>query len=236
MARIRVGISGLALPAVARRLLPRGPAAAARAGVRRPKLTSIEINGSFYSLQRPNSYRSWRERDARRLRLRGQGRPLHHPHEEAARRRAAAGQLLRLGRAGARAEARSVPVAAAADARLRRRPAGDFFDLLPRTTGEAAALAARHDDRLAGDRAWTAVDADRPLRHALEVRHDSFLDAGVLAAAARHDSRWSSPTRPGNGPHRGRHRRLRLRAAARRPRSSTPAATPTRRWTAGPPS
>jgi uncharacterized protein YecE (DUF72 family) len=49
-----------------------------------------------------------------------------------------------------------------------------FFALLPRSTGEAAWLARRHDERMTG-RAITATDADRPLRHALEVRHRSFL-------------------------------------------------------------
>ena len=48
-----------------------------------------------------------------------------------------------------------------------------FFALLPRTTGAAAQLATHHDQRLDG-RAFTTTDADRPLRHALEVRHPSF--------------------------------------------------------------
>jgi uncharacterized protein YecE (DUF72 family) len=45
-----------------------------------------------------------------------------------------------------------------------------FFALLPRTTRAAAQLATHHDHRLDG-RAFTTADADRPLRHALEVRH-----------------------------------------------------------------
>jgi uncharacterized protein YecE (DUF72 family) len=48
-----------------------------------------------------------------------------------------------------------------------------FFALLPRTTRTAAQLATQHDQRLDG-RAFAATDADRPLRHALEVRHASF--------------------------------------------------------------
>jgi uncharacterized protein YecE (DUF72 family) len=50
-----------------------------------------------------------------------------------------------------------------------------FFELLPRTTRAVAKLAKRHDDRLK-HRAYTGVDEDRPVRHALEVRHPSFLD------------------------------------------------------------
>jgi uncharacterized protein YecE (DUF72 family) len=60
-----------------------------------------------------------------------------------------------------------------------------FLELLPRTTTEAAALAARHDARLEG-RAWTTTDAERPLRHALEVRHASWAAAGPVALLRRH--------------------------------------------------
>jgi uncharacterized protein YecE (DUF72 family) len=50
-----------------------------------------------------------------------------------------------------------------------------FLSLLPRSTGEAAYLARRHDDRLK-NRTWTGTNEDRPLRHCLEVRHDSYRD------------------------------------------------------------
>jgi uncharacterized protein YecE (DUF72 family) len=49
-----------------------------------------------------------------------------------------------------------------------------FFALLPRSTQEAAWLSRRHDERMT-DRAITSTDVDLPLRHALEVRHRSFV-------------------------------------------------------------
>jgi uncharacterized protein YecE (DUF72 family) len=51
---------------------------------------------------------------------------------------------------------------------------GSFLEILPRTTGEAARLAATHDERLSGDRLWSGKVADRPLHHAFEPRHASF--------------------------------------------------------------
>jgi uncharacterized protein YecE (DUF72 family) len=48
-----------------------------------------------------------------------------------------------------------------------------FLAMLPRSTAAAAELAAHHDERLAG-RVHLEVDDDRPLRHALEVRHPTF--------------------------------------------------------------
>jgi uncharacterized protein YecE (DUF72 family) len=61
-----------------------------------------------------------------------------------------------------------------------------FFSLLPRTTREAAELATHHDERLDG-RALTSTDADRPLRHAMEVRHSSFETAEFVQLLREHD-------------------------------------------------
>jgi uncharacterized protein YecE (DUF72 family) len=53
-----------------------------------------------------------------------------------------------------------------------------FFDLLPRTTADAASYAAAHHDASKlKEPADTATPADRPLRHVLEVRHRSFRTA-----------------------------------------------------------
>lgn len=46
--------------------------------------------------------------------------------------------------------------------------------MLPRNTEEAAELAKQHNEKLKG-RAWTKIDAWRPLRYAVEIRHPSFL-------------------------------------------------------------
>ena len=60
-----------------------------------------------------------------------------------------------------------------------------FLSLLPGDTAAAQALARRHDHRLAG-RAWLAIDRRRPLRHAVEIRHDSFRDPAFIALLRRH--------------------------------------------------
>lgn len=61
-----------------------------------------------------------------------------------------------------------------------------FFRLLPRTMAEAAALGRRHDRRLKA-RAWLRAERPRQrLRHAIEVRHDSFRDPAFIALLRRH--------------------------------------------------
>ena len=56
-----------------------------------------------------------------------------------------------------------------------RRRFEPFLATLPFDTAQALALARRHDHRVDG-RAWLEIDAERPLRHAVEVRHESFVD------------------------------------------------------------
>jgi uncharacterized protein YecE (DUF72 family) len=61
-----------------------------------------------------------------------------------------------------------------------------FLALLPRDSEAAAALAQRHDHRLKG-RAWTRTERKRRLRHAVEIRHPSFLDPAFVRLLRRHD-------------------------------------------------
>lgn len=61
-----------------------------------------------------------------------------------------------------------------------------FFRLLPRDTGEAAALARRHDDRLKAPASFGGGPV-RPLRHAMEIRHESFCDKAFIDLLRRHE-------------------------------------------------
>jgi uncharacterized protein YecE (DUF72 family) len=65
----------------------------------------------------------------------------------------------------------------------------EFFALLPRTLSAAAKIAYRHDDKLKA-RAWMKVDAaiaDQRVRHAIEVRHASFLNPDFFALLREHN-------------------------------------------------
>jgi uncharacterized protein YecE (DUF72 family) len=50
----------------------------------------------------------------------------------------------------------------------------EFFELLPRDTRAAVRLAKKHDAKVNG-RAWAKTDAIRPIRHAVEIRHPTFM-------------------------------------------------------------
>jgi len=149
-------------------------------------MSTVEINGSFYSLQRPESYRQWREQtpDDFVFAVKG-GRFITHMKKlagvESALANFFASGVLALGD-------KLGPVLWQLPPNLGFHPdrLSEFFDQLPRTTVQAAQLAEGHDERLK-DRSWTVTDTDRPLRHALEVRHATFETAGFVELLRRHD-------------------------------------------------
>ncbi len=49
-----------------------------------------------------------------------------------------------------------------------------FFELLPKSTKEAAALGRCHDEKLKA-RAFVKTERDLPLRYCVEIRHSTFL-------------------------------------------------------------
>ncbi|MEP6762322.1 MAG: DUF72 domain-containing protein, partial [Sporichthyaceae bacterium] len=144
------------------------------------------INGSFYSLQRPENYQQWRDQtpDDFVFSVKG-GRFITHMKKlndvEPPLANFFASGVLALGD-------RLGPILWQLPPNLGFHPdrLGEFFDQLPRTTAAAARLAERHDERLK-DRAWTVTDADRPLRHALEVRHSTFENTEFVELLRRHD-------------------------------------------------
>ena len=146
---------------------------------------TVEINGSFYSLQRPEYYERWYDETPAGFVFAVKGsRYITH--------------LLRLNRI-------EKPLAnffASGILNLRdklgpflwqfppmfafkRERLEAFFRLLPRNTAQALALARRRDARMIG-RSRLAIDANRKLRHAIEIRHPSFMTGEFVALLRKH--------------------------------------------------
>lgn len=183
---IRIGISGWRYLGWRKKFYPEDLAQRRELEYASRKFNSIELNGSFYSLQRPESFETWYQETPEDFVFSVKGsRFVTH--------------MLKLLRV-------EVPLAnffAQGVLRLREKlgpilwqfPAQftcnperleSFFSLLPRTQKEAAKLARRHDERL-DNRSWFRVQQDRPLRHAIEIRHNSFVCEEFIALLRRHD-------------------------------------------------
>jgi uncharacterized protein YecE (DUF72 family) len=76
-----------------------------------------------------------------------------------------------------------------------------FFARLPHTTGSAAKIAAEHDQRVPDDQALTkAAHQRQPLRHVVEVRHESFRNPEFYRLLRRHKIALVVADNPGQWP------------------------------------
>jgi len=136
---------------------------------------SIEINGTFYGLQRPSSFSHWAQQTPEDFvftvkaprfithikRLKDSKTPLANF--------LASGPLALGPKLGPILW--QFPPNFHFDAKLLE----PFLALLPHNAEDAVKIARNHDERLKA-KAWLQTDGVGPLRHAFEIRHDSFRD------------------------------------------------------------
>ncbi|HYC78284.1 MAG TPA: DUF72 domain-containing protein [Planctomycetota bacterium] len=175
MARVFVGISGWTYEPWRGEFYPHGLPQNRELDFAARRFNALEVNGTFYSLQRPSSFAAWYEAAPTgfTFALKG-GRYLTHlrrlrdPRTPLANYFASGPLALRekLG-----------PILWQFPPQFAFDPDRfeAFFDLLPRDTVDAARLARGHDAWMKG-RVHLETDARRPLRHAVEFRHESFRD------------------------------------------------------------
>jgi uncharacterized protein YecE (DUF72 family) len=149
------------------------------------KLATIEINGSFYSLQRPEYYAQWYAQTPPGFMFSVKGGRFITHMLKLRNAEPALANFFASGVANLRDKLGpflwQLPPMLGFDAeRLER-----FFEVLPRDSDEAAALARHRNDKVRG-RARLAYGDNRPLRHALEIRHPSFVDPAFVALLRKH--------------------------------------------------
>ncbi|GAB3285061.1 DUF72 domain-containing protein [Sinomonas notoginsengisoli] len=200
MARAFIGVSGWRYRSWRGDFYPPGLRQADELAYLAHRMTSAELNGSFYSLQRPSSYKAWRAAVPEGFVFAVKGsRFITHMKQllgvETALANFFASGPLALGDALG-PFLWQLPASMAFDA---ERLSG-FLGLLPRSTTAAAELAAGHDSKVRDGQALTTAVSDRPLLHVLEPRHASFdtseareLLAGEGVAMALADSAGTWP-------------------------------------------
>jgi len=147
-------------------------------------LPTIEINGSFYSLQSPAYYAEWHD-DTPEGFVFAVKAPKYITHMrrlkeiETPLANFFANGLFEL-------KDKLGPILWQFPPMMRFNPERfePFFAQLPHDTEAAAAIAARHDHRVAG-RTSLVPDRKRRLRHAVEIRHPSFVDPAFIAMLRR---------------------------------------------------
>jgi len=170
---VRIGISGWRYAGWRGVFYPKGLQQRRELEFASQTFGTIEINGTFYSLQRPASFEQWAAETpddfvfslkgsrfiTHMLKLRNIETPLANYF---------ASGLLGLGR-------KMGPVLwqFAPQMQFSRERFEGFFKGLPRSTKEAARLAKRCDDRMLG-RSVLKAKEDLPIRHCVEIRHESF--------------------------------------------------------------
>lgn len=181
MGKIHIGISGWRYRPWRGVFYPEGWTQSRELEFASRQLPTIELNGSFYSLQRPSSYSAWYAATPPGFIFSHKGnRYLTHilrlgdGIEPAMANVMASGVLTLREKLGPFLW--QLPPNFRFDAeRLER-----FFQLLPRDMQAAQALARQHEPRMNG-RVALDIDTNHKLRHALEIRHESFNDPAFVA-------------------------------------------------------
>lgn len=174
MATARIGISGYVYQHWRGAFYPQDLAQRRWLEYSSRRFNSIELNGTFYSLKSPSIFAKWAAQTpdenfvfaikgsrfiTHHLKLRGVGQALAN---------FLASGVFALGQ-----KCGPFLWQLPASDRFDRKRLEDFLNLLPRTTEQAAKLARGYDERL---RRGALVEplVSLPLRHALEVRHESY--------------------------------------------------------------
>jgi uncharacterized protein YecE (DUF72 family) len=184
---IRIGISGWRYKPWRGVFYPKDLAQKRELAFAAESFRSIEINGTFYSLQTPPSFERWAAETPPDFVFAVKG-PRYITHMlrlkniESALANFLASGIFRLGKKLGPILWQLPPNFPFDPARLE-----SYFKLLPHDTDEAAAIARRHEKWLTKKRTDTQPSAHTKIRHALEIRHPSFLVKEFVALLRAHN-------------------------------------------------
>jgi uncharacterized protein YecE (DUF72 family) len=149
-------------------------------------LSAIEINGSFYSLQRPESYSAWYADTPADFLFALKG-PRFITHMKRLREiEIPLANFLASGVVNLKEKMGPILWQFPARFRYERERFESFLKLLPRDTRQAARIARRRDAWLKS-RSQLEIDAVRPMRHAIEIRDESFLQPSFVDLLRKHN-------------------------------------------------
>jgi uncharacterized protein YecE (DUF72 family) len=184
--KIRVGVSGWIYKPWRGTFYPKKLPQKRELAFLSEQFTTVEINGTFYGSQSPASFKRWAESVPEDFVFAVKGsRFITHilrlRNVQQALCNFCASGILRLG-----AKLGPVLWQFPPNFAFQKELFEAFLKLLPHNTAAAAKMAQRHDGRLKKG-TWTKSDAKRPLLHAVEIRHDSFVDPAFIKMLRKYD-------------------------------------------------
>ena len=198
---VRIGISGWTYPRWRGTFYPRGLPQREELRYAAERMNSVEINGSFYSLQRRSSFEAWAASVPEDFvfAVKG-GRFITHMKKlsgiETPLANFFASGVLAL-------DQKLGPILWQLPPNLgfNADRINSFFAQLPHSTSSTAEIAAHHDQRIPDDRALTkAVHPRHRLRHAIEPRHESFRTPEFYRLLRRYKMALVISDNPGKWP------------------------------------
>lgn len=182
---IRIGISGWRYKGWRGGFYPPGLVQRRELEYACERLNSIELNGTFYSFQSPESFQRWYEETPKGFVFSVKGSRFLTHLRRLQQAEIPLANFFAQGLLALKEKLGPILWQLPPNFKYDAGRLDSFFSLLPRTHKEAANLARQHDDRVDG-RCWFDVRKDRPLRHAIEIRNDTFVREEYIALLRKH--------------------------------------------------
>ena len=183
---IYIGISGWRYVPWRGVFYPKGLAQARELDYASRQLPTIEINGSFYSLQRPESYAAWYAATPPGFVFAVKGNRFLTHMLKLKDIEGPLANVLASGVFELREKLGPFLWQFPEMVRFDTERFEHFLSLLPHDTEAALARARQYQPRMEG-KVSLALDTKRPMRHAVEVRHESFRDERFIALLRKYN-------------------------------------------------
>ena len=171
---MRIGISGWRYAGWRGKFYPRDLPQRCELEFAATKFNSIEINGSFYSLQLPSSYQRWYSETPDDFVFAVKGARFITHMKRLRDVEAPLANFFASGVLALRQKLGPILWQLPPNFKFDHERLRSFFELLPFNTKQAAMLAGKRNDKLK-TRAYKKIDKSRPILHAIEIRHQSFM-------------------------------------------------------------
>jgi uncharacterized protein YecE (DUF72 family) len=187
MATVRVGISGWVYPPWRGVFYPKGVKQKEELSYAAKQLRIIEINGTFYSLQKPPSFTKWHDATPEDFTFSVKG-PKYITHERRLKEaETPLANFLASGLFNLRDKLGPILWQVPPNLKYDADRIANFLKLLPHDTKQAAEVARNHSDWMKERGTQLEIDENRVLRHALEVRNETFKDESFLRQLREHN-------------------------------------------------